>query len=358
MENSEFEFRRTDDRVLEDPGNKELLVMTIEIGDGRQDTIAIHELDDPIMLAKAFSDKHGLDVSLQNSLVTLIQENKEMIKKKDLNVPPDGPSIDWMASNSMSPTQNYKKKSKHPKAPKKGTVYDRIYQQLKKNNTSASFQTASELNKSKSISSFNYGEYLYARGLKKKEELKKNAELKQQALVDSELPDLTFSPSINKNTSVISPRNSDKPEEILLKKAQEYQEKLERLKNAVDQETMKECKFTPTINPSSYKSRDSAKNIHEQLFSLSDKLKEKQLKKAENEIKQYSFKPDVKLTKKKGVKETKEEVFDRLDASKKISEENLERQRKEKQEMEFDEVTGQKLFKPLINSCTETVTFT
>lgn len=330
------------------PSNKELLVMTVEIGDGRQDTIAIHENDDPVALAAEFAQKHGLDGSLQQSLIGLIQENKEIIQNKDHQG-----NDEW--AGSLSPGQNYgKNHSKQGKTPKKGTVYDRIYQQLKKNNTS---MAQSDLSKSKSSANFNYGEYLYARGLKKKEELKKNAKIKQQAVVDSELSELTFSPHINKNSSVISPRNAEKPEEALIQKKKEYQEKLEKLKEKQDEEALKECKFTPKINPSSNKNRDSEK-IHEKLFTQAEKLREKQLKKAEEEKSTYSFKPNVNLTKKKGAKESKEEIFDRLDGTRKLLEEELEKKRKAQEEIVVDEKTGQKFFKPLINSSSEKVKFT
>ncbi|OMJ94831.1 hypothetical protein SteCoe_1850 [Stentor coeruleus] len=347
MEQTDFESPKFDDKAEENnQGNRELLTMTVEIGDGRQDIIAIHENDDPADLARVFADKHGLDDSLMQSLINLIQENKDIIKRKEQG---ELGSLDWMASHSMSPSnQLHEHKNKTPKKPKKGTVYDRIYQQLKKNNTSVTMQT-SQMSKSKSSGTFNYGEYLYMKGLKKKEECKKAAELKQQAKEDSEIPELTFSPNINRNSSMISPRNADKPEEKLWKKGQEYKEKLEKLKQAQEDDEMKECKFTPNINAKS-KKKDKSKKIYEKLYDMAEMLKEKQLKVQEVEQKQYTFKPDVSLTKKKGIKETKEEFFDRLDSAKKAYEQDLDRIRREQEEKDIDDTTGQKLFKPIINS--------
>ena len=90
MENQEPDIQNPDGVIVENRmienrtiENRELLVMTVEIGDGRQDIIAIREHDDPAELAKNFSDKHGLDASLQQSLTGLILENKEIIKKKE-----------------------------------------------------------------------------------------------------------------------------------------------------------------------------------------------------------------------------------------------------------------------------------
>ncbi|OMJ67225.1 hypothetical protein SteCoe_35668 [Stentor coeruleus] len=351
MDQVDFESPRNDEKHTDEghQSNRELLVMTVEIGDGRQDVIAIHENDDPSELARVFAEKHNLDNSLMESLISLIQENKDIIHKKELG---QVGSLDWMVSNSMSPSQHLNDhKDKGLKKPKKGTVYDRIYQQLKKNNTSTSIQS-SQMSKSKSSGNFNYGEYLYVKGLKKKDEIKKTAELKQQAKEDSELPELTFSPNINKNSSMISPRNSDKPEENLWKKGKDYQNHLEKLRQAQQEDEMKECKFTPAINTKS-KKKNGSKKTYEQLYENAEKLKEKQMKKIEEEQKQYTFKPNVSLTKKKGVYESKEEVFDRLDSTKKVFEEELERIRKEQEEKDVDDTTGQKLFKPMINNTGE-----
>lgn len=81
MEQTDFESPKFDDKAEENhQGNRELLTMTVEIGDGRQDVIAIHENDNPADLARVFADKHGLDDSLMQSLINLIQENKDQKK--------------------------------------------------------------------------------------------------------------------------------------------------------------------------------------------------------------------------------------------------------------------------------------
>lgn len=59
----------------------ELLVLTVSIGDGRQDILTIHTNDDPEVLAKDFARKHGLELSIQQYLVDLIRSNKEILEK-------------------------------------------------------------------------------------------------------------------------------------------------------------------------------------------------------------------------------------------------------------------------------------
>ena len=65
---------------------KQLLVMTIEIGDGRQDFIAVYEKDDPSALAQEFSSKYNLDSTLTRNLSIMIKENKNEVLSKGLHL--------------------------------------------------------------------------------------------------------------------------------------------------------------------------------------------------------------------------------------------------------------------------------
>lgn len=320
---------------------KEVLVMTIDIGDGRQDTISIQENDDPIDLARNFSAKHHLDYEMQETLLNHIIENIQSSLRSPKN---EEKHSDWLQSDIISPSHN--ETSSKGLKPKKGTVYDRIYQQLKKNNTSVSVHQ--DLSVSKSSVNFNYGEYLYLKGVQKLEEQKKKCqETKNRELEEADLQELTFSPAINNYSSIKSNRPAGKPEEVLAQKGKEYQEKLEKKKQDLEAEALKECKFQPKINKKLNISRSGG--IHQTLYNQAEKLKEKQLKNLEKDSKQYSFKPNVEMTKKKDSTESKEQVFDRLDSTKKQLQEKLESQRKLQEAQEFDPATGQRLFRPKTN---------
>lgn len=63
---------------------KELLIMTIEIGDGQKDTLRVFENDDPNDLAKAFCEKHGLNPNIIYPLAQNIYSNMEQVLQERL----------------------------------------------------------------------------------------------------------------------------------------------------------------------------------------------------------------------------------------------------------------------------------
>ena len=348
------------DKTLNSDGNKnqEYLVVTVEIGDGRTDIIAIHEDDDPSLLAQEFAMKHNLDLSLQKSLSKLIRQNKEIVEKKNNDVDFEKWS-DWPGSNypsqinnkfdSFTPKINEKSRKIMSKCERRGTVYDRLYMKSKKNiESKESIKTLDMSSKSRSTNNINYGEWLYVRGMKMKEAAKKTVEEKKKEKDEKEVKELTFTPTINKVSSLMSPRYYEKPEEVLYKKAEATKQKIQLLKEKSEKEEFKECTFSPVIN--SVHREKCNQTVHETLYSQAEKNKEKLLQRQENEIKQYSFAPNVQLTKKK--EENSEPVHERLFKSKRDLEERLETIRNSKVE-DIDEVTGQKFFNPVTESKVE-----
>lgn len=348
------------DKTLNSDGNKnqEYLVMTVEIGDGRTDIIAIHEDDDPSILAQEFAMKHNLDLYLQKSLSKLIRQNKEIVEKKNNDVDFEKWS-DWPGSNypsqinnkfdSFTPKINEKSRKIMSKCERRGTVYDRLYQKSKKNiESKESIKTLDMSSKSRSTNNINYGEWLYVRGMKMKEAAKKTVEEKKKEKDEKEVKELTFTPTINKVSSLMSPRYYEKPEEVLLKKAEMTKQKIQLMKEKSEKDEVKECTFSPVIN--SVHREKCGQTVHETLYHQAEKFKEKLLQKQENELRQYSFAPNVNLTKKK--EENTEPVYERLMKSKKDLEERLELIRNSRAE-DIDEMTGQKLFKPITESKVE-----
>ena len=75
-----FKLDESNDSQEKFADNKiELLIMTIEIGQGRKDTIHVFEGDDPQELARAFCTKHNLSTSIVIPLTQNIMANIEQV---------------------------------------------------------------------------------------------------------------------------------------------------------------------------------------------------------------------------------------------------------------------------------------
>lgn len=333
---------------------KQLLVMTVDIGDGRQDFITVYEHDDPSYLAQDFAAKYGLDPILQKNLHIMIQENTKVVLKNNLHMKEPSDTDSNSPSQFMSPIKIENKnndnrfqrvnKTETKCSPSKGSIYSTVYKQLRKTANSKSMSLLNSQSKNKK-SGFNYGDYLYAKGVKDREHAEKLKEIKKQELFEKEIHHMTFSPLINTNASMISPRIYDKPENILLKKNQEKQDRLKKLKEDHDQECLKECSFVPKINKTA-RSKEPIKK-HKELYNQAEELRGKKQKRIEEDIKQWSFKPKVQNAKKKNRSESTEQFLDRLENSKKVNEEELEKIRNEKKRMELEYV-GSKPYKKVV----------
>lgn len=352
------EYSLQDDSPKVTYKNQELLVMTVEIGDGRQDIITISENDDPNQLAYDFAQKHKLDKSLQQSLAQVIRQNKELVVKRANTSSPDiGKMSDYFGSYSSSytqkdnfpfedkknhaPTINQRSKMLATKRQSHGSVYDRLYRQANKPSKSVLSNTTNQNSKSKSSANINYGEWLYVKGLKQKEAKLKRGETAKQENENKELDSYTFKPQINKFSNLLSPRHYEKTEDLLTRKAEEYKERLTDLKAQAAKEEMKECTFIPSIKETGAKTR--TKSIHDELFAQAFKRKEKQMENEENSFKQYSFRPEIHVIKNEA--ESHEDFIERLVHSKEIIEGELQAMRKQ-QELTHDVSTGQRLFQP------------
>lgn len=324
--------------------NPDLLVMTVEIGDGRQDTLYVKEEDSPEALAYEFAQKHGLDPVATSLLVDLITQNKEAARRR---IPKQ--SKPFERPSAPSEVDSFKPKVKSRESAAKGSVYDRLYQRKKKPVVE---KTRSASVSSRQSGSFNYGEWLYIRGMQSKESLKRAAETKKQAEKVTVEQSLTFHPTINRKSSLLSPRYATRTEDLLLRKEAEKKEKLEMRKLQAEEEKLKECSFTPRINQRSQqldtsRSSVSTKPRYEDLYQEASKRRERQLERFEDAAKsEFSFRPEVHAAAK--VPDPDPESFlNRIVNSKKKFEEEMEKLRQDLV-TDTDPVTGQKLFEPAI----------
>ena len=70
------------DQSLE--SKKEILTLTIEIGEGQNDNILIHEGDNPQELADAFANKHNIGLQLKELLAEQIRQNIQQVQLENL----------------------------------------------------------------------------------------------------------------------------------------------------------------------------------------------------------------------------------------------------------------------------------
>jgi hypothetical protein len=65
----------------EDSSEGEILVVSVEIAEGKRDVIKVYERDDPWQLASDFAKKHNLDPKLQEALANHIVENRKLLSR-------------------------------------------------------------------------------------------------------------------------------------------------------------------------------------------------------------------------------------------------------------------------------------
>lgn len=239
---------------------KELFVMTLELGKDKHVNLTVHLDDDPELLAKAFAQQHGLDIEFTESLINIIKSNKARIQRRPNSTSPDIAKLaDLLSTPTKAAVGSFDNRITLPKkytpqidkkseilAKKftKENVYDRLYRKTKK--LSVPTISSSPINKIK-VSTVNYGDWLYKNGLRKKEELRKSAELTKSKLENEKVIDNTYTPKINKYSSLIIPRKYENAEDLLLEKAKEYEIKISILREKAINDEVQECTFTPKI---------------------------------------------------------------------------------------------------------------
>jgi hypothetical protein len=337
--------------------NQDYLVMTIELGDGQQEHIKIHATDDPALLAHEFIVSHQLSPDLEQSLSNLIKQNIGLLDKRSQPSPFLKSSLSNYNSVTKDPGQfrSFEVPSllKHTpqinkrsliitsKQSRGGDIHERLYKLATRRKAKVEKQTKSISEKS-APSFYNPGEILYIKGLAMKHSKKRQTEeiLKERDLKESK--ELTFKPIINPGQS----RYDEKPEDILINKAKDYEIHKKVLKEKFVQEELKDCTFQP--NPQKLKNKKLGsldRPVHEQLYQESYTRKEKQNNLAS--MKLFPFEPNADQPKYESY-ETKAEFIDRLINSKQKLNEEMEKLR-QFQSRQFDENTGQTFFSPVIN---------
>jgi len=169
--------------------------------------------------------------------------------------------------------------------------------------------------------------------------------MQSQEKVDKEL---TFKPVINESSNLVSPRVSHKTEDLLIKSIVQKRENICDLANHKVQEMMRECTFSPSIDPLSslidqYKNQPSPR--FERLFDNAKVKEDKMLKLSEN-ADAFPFKPTLVAKQQNLDDKTREACIQRLLYSKERFNRLMDEARRKKESL-VDEKTGQPLFRPV-----------
>lgn len=338
--------------------NHDYLVMTIELGDGQQEHIKIHATDDPAQLAHEFILSHQLSADLEQSLSNLIKQNIGLLDKRSQPSPFIKSSLSNYNSVTKDPQQfrsfdipsilkhtpqiNKRSLIITSKQSRVGDIHERLYQLATRRKKKEEKQTKSI--SEKSVPTFyNPGEILYIKGMAMKHSKKRQAEekIKERELKQSK--ELTFKPIINPGQN----RYDEKPEDILMKKAKDYELHKKVLKEQYVQEELKDCTFQP--NPQKGKKSTMDRQVHEQLYKESYTRQEKQNDLAT--MKLFPFEPNTERPKTQR-NETRTEFIERLLNSKQKLNEEMEKLR-QFQDLQVDRETGRKFFSPEVNQSHE-----
>jgi hypothetical protein len=325
-----------DSRASDYARNPEIMMMTVDLGNGMQDVIRVRELDDLLELAKRFSLKHHLDEKLTKSLHSLLRENFAKVKRKAMD-------LDLSKWNKLFSSQPIRKDLSPPQGMlASGSSSRGLNSAISKSPSSQSIM--------KSTGMSNYGEYLYARGLLFKERnWKTNMAKKKLKMVQSE-KDLTFKPSINKISEILSQRHDHKIEEMLLMEGLRLREKRESERSKAMIEEMTKCTFAPKINGRSAQidsERHTSRPRHMDLYEDAKRRNTRQEMLTEACFEsEFTFTPNLSLTQRPGLRMPSVELAVRLIQSKQEFEQALAKVRNEIQNDLFDYEKGQPFFTP------------
>jgi hypothetical protein len=204
----------------------EVLILSIDLGDGRKNKLIVHENDNPELLAIEFCQKNMLGPRIKLAICDEIEKNLAY----------------YDISQDLSTELNTLTRTKSAKGPKR-----------------------------------NIGHELYQKGIKMKQRTQINSTKIKEGRLANEMKNLTFRPQTN------SPeRRKKKPEEILLEKGKQMYENLKKKKSLKEITLMNLCTFSPKVNTNcSYNKVDKERSPqrYKSLYHDAESIRQKILKK-------------------------------------------------------------------------------
>ncbi|CAG9313240.1 unnamed protein product [Blepharisma stoltei] len=332
----------------------EILIMTIDIGDGRSDDLTVHEGDKPEILAEQFCLKHNLGADVEEALKEQIEYNISLIVEEErqaasllfqnqgssrMNKKSPENSQYRGRQNYQPESQNHQPKiNEHSRKLIEGKFIGNVYDRLHKIGQKHSPKKETEKPKPRSASQKpinNNGDKLYYKGIMLKEKTEKKIQKIKQTQLDEAMKDLTFKPKTNSKSPIS--RNISH----LLEKGKEKEQNIEKKRSQILEEEMKKCTFAPAINQKSSEMARFKCTSPDRFAALYDNARVKDEKMtifSHNVLRSICpFAPDTSLTSKVNKSFSKtEKSKDKHPPEISTSQENT------------DPVTGQPFFRPRI----------
>lgn len=290
--------------IYKSPENDHNLSVAIDVGNGKEEVIEVCKGDNPDLLASMFCVRHGLNERQRVKLAKIIEKNMqeanlleadiekpikaELVRRASVNpkiqekdeltekVSKKNVEFEEWERNIES---NLKMIKKGVNTPKINPMSERIiasknrgpqpaYLRLYKQALDKQKSLKSKLNQSDIISlhpysqpkikhyesskTLNFGERIYERTKREREEKEMFLTRKKAEKEQKELKNATFKPSLNpRSKQLIRSYSSSRPEERLIKSGQILDQRLENQRNALVIQEKLECPFRPKINPQS-----------------------------------------------------------------------------------------------------------
>lgn len=225
LEGSEIDWSDDVGEGFSDELYREKLILSVDLGDGRRETLVVNEDDDVEFVAIEFCQKNMLG---PRAKIAICEEVEKYLKN---------PTV-FGLGNEIKNSEEKKKTNK------KGNI----------------------------------GEELYMKGvimrLKKEHQSKKERDIR-----DAEIKKLTFRPKVNSPA-----RRNRLPEEILLEKGRKSKERLLQKRSAQEISVVSGCTFSPEVNKNSAKMKKSEVRSpfrYKFLYQDAEHIREKILEKSE-----------------------------------------------------------------------------
>lgn len=302
------------------PGKAPILIIGVDIGNGKNDTLFIYENDIPIEVAQAFSKKHQLSKSIERLLVNQIEiQVKQMIKEQESA----GASDYFKESKEGNSKNSNSKRNQHTRAFSSGDVFE---------------------NQLKAYDRNNCGERLYLLGVLNEQQKERERAVIKFHRETAELREYTFTPSINQISNVLAKQFS---QNAALRKEKTQRDKERQLSERIARE-QENCTHTPQL---SCKSRELVSHKEKapispfaSLYNDAQSRREKQEDNTEAYFRSnYAFRPTIKSNH----NATPQTEPNRLYNRRQVSDIKLQSQRSNVLS-NIDPVTGQDYYKPAI----------